>query len=227
MEHYLNYGVDFDGDGQRQHAEELADALASAANYLKVDRLAGGRAVAAGSARAERPAVGAGRHHDQAAAVAVGGSGASPRPTASRCRPTARTHRCSCRWGGRSGVPRLPELRRLPRVEQLAGLFDDRRLSRDAARRARRKVHRGDRRRSAQRRRRSRRYRSCSPARGYDVGKIDGIIGARHAGGGQGHAAEVRPAGGFLSVDGAAAKLRTGWTPSTGPCRGAMRVPRP
>jgi lytic murein transglycosylase len=34
MEHYLNYGVDFDGDGRVNMLKSSADALASAANYL-------------------------------------------------------------------------------------------------------------------------------------------------------------------------------------------------
>jgi hypothetical protein len=35
MEHYLNYGVDFDGDGKINMLKSSADALASAANYMK------------------------------------------------------------------------------------------------------------------------------------------------------------------------------------------------
>lgn len=35
MEHYLNYGVDFDGDGKVNMLKSSADALASAANYMK------------------------------------------------------------------------------------------------------------------------------------------------------------------------------------------------
>lgn len=35
MEHYLNYGVDFDGDGRVNMLKSSADSLASAANYLK------------------------------------------------------------------------------------------------------------------------------------------------------------------------------------------------
>jgi len=35
MEHYLNYGVDFDGDGKVNMLKSSADALASAANYLR------------------------------------------------------------------------------------------------------------------------------------------------------------------------------------------------
>jgi lytic murein transglycosylase len=35
MEHYLNYGVDFDGDGRINMLKSSADALASAANYLR------------------------------------------------------------------------------------------------------------------------------------------------------------------------------------------------
>ncbi|MCR4283612.1 MAG: peptidoglycan-binding protein, partial [Bauldia sp.] len=34
-EHYLNYGVDFDGDGRVNMMTSAADSLASAANYLK------------------------------------------------------------------------------------------------------------------------------------------------------------------------------------------------
>ena len=35
MEHYLNYGVDFDGDGKVNMLKSSADALASAANYIR------------------------------------------------------------------------------------------------------------------------------------------------------------------------------------------------
>ena len=35
MEHYLNYGVDFDGDGRVNMLKSSADALASAANYMQ------------------------------------------------------------------------------------------------------------------------------------------------------------------------------------------------
>lgn len=35
MEHYLNYGVDFDGDGRVNMLKSAPDALASAANYLR------------------------------------------------------------------------------------------------------------------------------------------------------------------------------------------------
>jgi lytic murein transglycosylase len=35
MEHYLNYGVDFDGDGKVNMLKSSGDALASAANYLR------------------------------------------------------------------------------------------------------------------------------------------------------------------------------------------------
>ena len=66
--HYFDYGVDFDGDGQRQHAEELGRRARLGGQLSEEPRLAARRAVAAGGAGARRPAVGAGRHHDQAAA---------------------------------------------------------------------------------------------------------------------------------------------------------------
>ena len=52
--HYLDYGVDFDGDGKVKLRKSTADALASAANLLAQHRLAARPAVAAGGQGAGR-----------------------------------------------------------------------------------------------------------------------------------------------------------------------------
>ena len=110
--HYLDYGVDFDGDGRVNLLKSSPDALASAANYM---RSIGWRR---GEPWLQEVRVPADLPWEQAdLAIKLPRSqwaawGVTP-PTASRCRRTGRRVAASADGAERPGVPRLPELRRL------------------------------------------------------------------------------------------------------------------
>ena len=77
----------------------------------------------------------------------------------------------------RAGLPRLREFRRLHAVEPVAGLRDDRRLFRDAARRRDAGPAQGS--AEAPSREQVKEAQQRLQTLGYDVGKVDGIIGAQ------------------------------------------------
>ena len=137
-ERYFDYGVDFDGDGRVNMMTSSADALASAANYLAEHRLATRRAVAAGGAGAGRRCRGIRRTSTIKLPLSQWAAWGVTQANG-KALSTERARRLAAAADGaeRPGVPRLPEFRRLSDLEQLAGLFDDRRLLRHAAGRRR------------------------------------------------------------------------------------------
>ena len=136
--HYFNYAVDYDGDGHRNLLRSAPDVIGSTANYiatgLKWRR--GEPWLQEVRAPAEFP-VGAGRPDDQAIAREIRATRRhlSRRPAAAERRPAGLA--AAADGPHRPGVPGLCEFRRLHRVEQLADLFDHRRLSRQPHRRRR------------------------------------------------------------------------------------------
>ena len=113
---YLKNAVDFDGDGRRDLIRSIPDTLASAANFL----------VSLGWRRGEpwlqevhvpaKPAVAGGRPQHPAPGLAVGAMGRQgrARDVAARRLP-ASLHPAD--GPARAGLPRLPELQGLPRLE--------------------------------------------------------------------------------------------------------------
>ena len=172
--HYLDYGVDFDGDGKVKLRKSTPDALASAAQSPRPARLAARRAVAAGGQGAGRVPVGDGRPADQVPAL---GMGRGRRQGRRQGAAVGRARRGAAPADGAegAGLPRLSQLLRLPRMELVAGLFDVRRLFRHPARRR----AEGD----ARQRPGTlsfdqiKQLQTILTKKGYNVGKIDGIIG--------------------------------------------------
>ena len=164
---YYEYAVDFDGDGHRDLVSSAPDSLASAANYIS------SKGWQANQPWLEEVRVPANLPWDQADVTIK-----KPRPfwarhgvtygTARPCRPTTSRVAAAADGAQRPGVPRLPQFRRLSRVEQVARLLDDRGLLRHAARRGAAAQPRQP---SRSRRRRPRSCRRCLPAglrRGQD-----------------------------------------------------------
>src|SRR5882724_1560679 len=128
--------------------------------------MAARRTLAAGSARDAQPRIGfsmgPGRSHDPAAALKVGAAwrDLSGRPRAAERQPS----RVAIIAGGprRAGVPGLSKFCVLHRVEQLADLFDHRRLSRQPHRRQPAEL---------------RELQQLLVRAGYNVGKVDGVMG--------------------------------------------------
>ena len=175
---YLDYAIDYDGDGRINLFSNDDDVIGSTANYMKNLGWRSERAVDRGSARDQGSAVGQGRSRHQAAAHAMGRMGHSvsrwQRRTGGRHdRVAAAAHGAQ-----RAGVPRLPEFRYLHGVEQLAELRDDRRLSGDAHR-WRRAMSRGRGDTNGLDAAGTKELQQILAGRGYDVGKIDGLAGAK------------------------------------------------
>ena len=89
---YLAHAVDFDGNGRRDiWGANPADALASAANYLKASGWQAGQAVVieVGLADGFEVALSA-----PGTIAHIGGMGSGGRPSTRRCRPSHRGRRC-------------------------------------------------------------------------------------------------------------------------------------
>ena len=97
---YVDFGVDFDGDGQGQYADQRAGRAGLGGEVHPVPRMAGGRAVADRGRGDQAAAVGAGRHRDQAARDAMVRVGRNARRRQAHCPGRCPPHRCCCRWGG-------------------------------------------------------------------------------------------------------------------------------
>ena len=130
---YYQYAVDFDGDGRRNLISNTPDALASAANYL--DRLGW----KPNQPWLEEVRVPADLPWDQAdvtikkprsfwAQHGVTYTNGKPIPA-----DNVPVGLALADGAERAGLPHLSEFRRLSRMEQVARLFDDGRLLRDAA----------------------------------------------------------------------------------------------
>ena len=134
--HYFNYAVDYDGDGHRNLLSSVPDVIGSTANYIaNGSEMAARRTLATGSPGAAKPPLGSGRSDDPASALEM---------DAARCHLSRRQGIAERQPAGiaavadgadGTGIPRLCEFRRLYRMEQLADLFDHRRLSRHPHRR--------------------------------------------------------------------------------------------
>ena len=174
---YYKYAVDFDGDGTRNLITNTADVLASAANYLD------GLGWKPGQPWIEEVRVPANLPWDQADV------------TIKKPRAFWAQHGVTYPSGkpipadnvqvglhlpmGRNGPAfhHLSQFRRLSRVEQVAGLFDDRRLLRDAPCRCA-AAQPGTRRSRRLSLPELKELQQLLAKRGFDVGKIDGVVGA-------------------------------------------------
>ena len=199
---YYQYAVDFDGNGRRDLIRSTPDALASAANYLKGSA---GRRVSLGSRKSScrRRWIGARPTSPSRSRAPIGRKPASPTRTARRFPPTARRPRCCCPWGGTvrpsspiristsisNGTSRSSI--RLTAAYYATRLAGAPALSRGTARR--------DLAAAA-----GEAVQQLLAKRGYDVGKIDGVIGAATRNAIRRDAGEIRPAGRRLSDDGTA-----------------------
>ncbi|MEI9901216.1 MAG: peptidoglycan-binding protein [Hyphomicrobium sp.] len=191
---YLDYAIDYDGDGRNQPVLQRRRRHRLDRELHEEPRLALERAVDRGGARDARPAVGEGRSRDQLPRSqwtqwGIQYPDGSPIPadnlTASLLLPM-----------GRNGPAFLayPNFGHLYGVEQLAELRDDRRLSGDAHRRRGGHVPR-PRDTNGLDAAGTKELQQILARRGYDVGKIDGLAGAKTRAAVKGHAGQARAPG--------------------------------
>ena len=175
--HYYDYAVDYDGDGRRDMMHSAADVIGSTANYI-----ATGLKWKRGEPWLQEVHVSADVPWDQAdLTIKHPRSQWAAMGRRFRRRQTA-AERQACGLAAaadgaqRPGIFGLRQFRRLYRVEQLADLFDHGGLSRHA-----------DRRRGADAKtvgaggatllRADQAFAAVAGKAGYDVGKIDGVLG--------------------------------------------------
>ena len=135
---YLLRGVDGDGDGMVDLRGSAPDVIMTTANKIQSRGWKRGQPWMQEVTRARRHALGPDRPHQQAAARAMGATGASPTATARRSPTRACRPAWSCRWATRARPSCLRQLRRLSRMEPVVHLHADRRASRRRALPARR-----------------------------------------------------------------------------------------
>ncbi len=97
--HYLEFGVDFDGDGRVDLRNSVPDVLASTAKLHPALWLASRRTLDRGGQRSRRAALAGGGSRHSASPLEMGRLGACSSATDDRFRPTARPLRCCCPWG--------------------------------------------------------------------------------------------------------------------------------
>ena len=97
---YYQYAVDFDGNGRRDMIRSAPDALASAANYLKGIGWQAGQPWIEEVVVPDADGLEPSRRHHQEAALLLGASRRHLSQRQGASRPTRRRPRCSCQWGG-------------------------------------------------------------------------------------------------------------------------------
>ncbi|MGY4368302.1 lytic murein transglycosylase [Bradyrhizobium sp. LB1.3] len=116
--HYVNYAVDYDGDGRRDLLRSEDDVIGSTANYIANGlKWPARRAVAGGDQGAAKPAVGSDRSHRAAAAREMGAAGGDLSRRQAAAERQSRGLRAAADGTQRAGLHGVSEFRGLYRVE--------------------------------------------------------------------------------------------------------------
>ena len=175
---YMAHAIDYDGDGTAQSDQERAGRDRLDRKISRPSRLEARRAVAAGDPRPRQPALEGSRPVGPASALEVGGLGRDARRRqAAAERRYAHLRGASAR-PVRTGLPRLRQFPGLSEMEPVAQLFLDGGLLRDPPRR-RAAMSRGSPNIPKITFEETRELQQLLEKRGYDVGRIDGVLGLK------------------------------------------------